>query len=361
MAKARPSGAASRVWYRGALALSGIVSVVTFFLPADWSSDLLAPFSLARFVFMLAFLGLVLGAVARSEGVGAIPSMTRGVRVLWVIIPALVVTAAVLQWVNRDLAVWLVRYEIHGWNFRHAIFVKAAFELAAGVLFVWLSLAFARRQVLGAAAVSGVLAFVAFVMVGEELSWGQRIFEWVTPPGFAEVNAQGEMNLHNLATQLFQNVWYFGCWLLLVVIPFFRLAIERALARSKRFGFLCDFLPPSWFVLVFASAYALVDPLKSPTGLRYGSILFSILGTAAMLAYLIVRRRTSAALLPAAAFLVALYFELFWSQSWDSNQGVPTEYLEVFLAFGILCWAVRVRKQVKLPRGSFTDSPLAHR
>lgn len=42
------------------------------------------------------------------------------------------------------------------------------------------------------------LAALMFVCFGEEISWGQRVFGWGTPPALQEVNAQGETNLHNL-------------------------------------------------------------------------------------------------------------------------------------------------------------------
>jgi uncharacterized membrane protein len=40
------------------------------------------------------------------------------------------------------------------------------------------------------------LAFV--FMVGEEVSWGQRLIGWETPEVFVEANKQGETNLHNI-------------------------------------------------------------------------------------------------------------------------------------------------------------------
>ncbi|MFT5260454.1 MAG: hypothetical protein ACI9J2_002891 [Saprospiraceae bacterium] len=46
-----------------------------------------------------------------------------------------------------------------------------------------------------------VLAFITIVFMfgaGEEISWGQRIFDIETSEWFAENNVQGEMNLHNL-------------------------------------------------------------------------------------------------------------------------------------------------------------------
>lgn len=37
-----------------------------------------------------------------------------------------------------------------------------------------------------------------FFLIGEELSWGQRIFGWQTSESFAEINKQEETNLHNV-------------------------------------------------------------------------------------------------------------------------------------------------------------------
>jgi len=310
---------------------------------------LASPFNVVRSVVMLGFLVLVLVWVAgRREPAASFVPRTMSGRILLIVIPVLILLASLAQAFYRDFAVWLVRDENRGLNYRHAIFVKAAMELAACVIFVTLLVTFIRRKVPWAALACALLAFVTFAMVGEELSWGQRIFNWATPGVFAQINDQRETNFHNMATELFQNVWYFAGWLLLVAIPFFRAAISAGLARVKKFSFLLDFLPPAWFVLVFAPAYALVDPIKSPMGLRYGSILFSILGAAAFLIYLTIagRGRLVATWWSLAVFAVSLYVELFMSLSWDSNQGVPTEYLEVFIAFGTLYWAAVVRKQV---------------
>ena len=41
----------------------------------------------------------------------------------------------------------------------------------------------------------GLLFVFAF---GEEISWGQRIFDYATPEAIKKVNAQGEFNLHNM-------------------------------------------------------------------------------------------------------------------------------------------------------------------
>jgi len=43
-----------------------------------------------------------------------------------------------------------------------------------------------------------VAAVGILIVAGEEISWGQRIFGWVTPAVLQAENVQGETNLHNL-------------------------------------------------------------------------------------------------------------------------------------------------------------------
>jgi len=43
-----------------------------------------------------------------------------------------------------------------------------------------------------------ILAGAIIFMIGEEISWGQRIFGWTTPETYAEINKQHETNLHNI-------------------------------------------------------------------------------------------------------------------------------------------------------------------
>jgi hypothetical protein len=43
-----------------------------------------------------------------------------------------------------------------------------------------------------------LLCLGTFVLAGEEISWGQRVLGIATPAELADVNAQSEMNLHNV-------------------------------------------------------------------------------------------------------------------------------------------------------------------
>ena len=51
-----------------------------------------------------------------------------------------------------------------------------------------------------------LLAIVMFFGAGEELSWGQRIFEFATPNVIKEHNVQGEFTFHNL--EIFNGHWF---------------------------------------------------------------------------------------------------------------------------------------------------------
>jgi hypothetical protein len=56
----------------------------------------------------------------------------------------------------------------------------------------------------------------AFILGMEEMSWGQRIFGWATPPRLAEANLQGETTLHNLVS--LKEVGLYRCLVLPTVL-----------------------------------------------------------------------------------------------------------------------------------------------
>lgn len=43
-----------------------------------------------------------------------------------------------------------------------------------------------------------LIAVGAFLVAGEEISWGQRVFGWGTPESLAAINHQAETNVHNI-------------------------------------------------------------------------------------------------------------------------------------------------------------------
>ncbi len=84
--------------------------------------------------------------------------------------------------------------------------------------------------------------FGCIYVVGEEASWGQHYFGWLTPEGWQAINDQGETNLHNVSSWLDQKpraLLEMGVIVGGIVIPL--LALWRPKIREGRFAI---FLPP---------------------------------------------------------------------------------------------------------------------
>jgi F0F1-type ATP synthase membrane subunit c/vacuolar-type H+-ATPase subunit K len=65
----------------------------------------------------------------------------------------------------------------------------------------------------------GFLALLFFVMFGEEISWGQRIFGIETPGSISAVNVQDEFNLHNMFGYFFDHLFILCFFLWGCVVP----------------------------------------------------------------------------------------------------------------------------------------------
>lgn len=73
----------------------------------------------------------------------------------------------------------------------------------------------------------GMLAFGAFIFLGEEISWGQHFFGFSTPEKLMEINRQHETNIHNINgtvefifTKVIRSGLSIGCVVGGLVIPF---------------------------------------------------------------------------------------------------------------------------------------------
>lgn len=77
----------------------------------------------------------------------------------------------------------------------------AIFFIAASVVFFMCFRSTKNLLLLG-------MAFLMFVAAGEELSWGQHIFNFATPAALDKVNVQHEFNFHNL--EFFNGVYKGG-------------------------------------------------------------------------------------------------------------------------------------------------------
>lgn len=83
-----------------------------------------------------------------------------------------------------------------------------------------------------------VLAAGLFFIGMEEISWGQRIIGWETPPVFAEGNVQNETNLHNFFNDYFPVIYPL---IALIVVP---ILLNVWLLNDKRWNKLASLVLP---------------------------------------------------------------------------------------------------------------------
>ncbi len=83
--------------------------------------------------------------------------------------------------------------------------LQFAFMTAAFIVAIWILASFKWRERPWLAGWVGIAALGALYVAGEELSWGQHVLEWGTPEFWAQVNDQGETNLHNTSSWLDQK------------------------------------------------------------------------------------------------------------------------------------------------------------
>ncbi|MDH3403950.1 MAG: hypothetical protein OES32_08900 [Acidobacteriota bacterium] len=138
--------------------------------------------------------------------------------------------------------------------------------LFSSPLAVVVAVVLASRRQWTLAALYGVLALGLLFVAGEEISWGQRVWELETPELLTR-NRQNELNLHNLASRRVLH----GAYILVAGIGAFgRLLLPRPLRR--RLGANVDLLLPRWYLTSYffpaAALYVYFDYL-SPILLRW--------------------------------------------------------------------------------------------
>lgn len=343
-------------------AISILATLALFFAPSKWAYPLADnwPFNLLRLAIMLCAIIFSGNLLLQYNLASRKNSGTTLYSKLAIVLPLIVVVCLILQIVYPQFASDLIRKET--WPFyRSGIFIKCGMELIGAALCCYIAL-INRKKHQPTVVLCLLLAIILFLMAGEELSWGQRIFNWKTPDLIATYNIQKETNFHNLATQLFQNTLYFGGWVLLILLPLFSLSLTKWL-RDHKLAYLANFLPPQQFTLIFAPAFMLSDPLlanyQTASGVYYNSNLFIMLGTIAAIIIILHNQLKQnqnwqqPALILALSIMIAVG-SLFFNHIWDYNHGTPTEYLELFIDFGIMLWVItlfcRLRQNLSVAR-----------
>jgi len=116
-----------------------------------------------------------------------------------------------------------------------------------------------------------------FLLIGmEETSWFQQDLN-IRTPGLFAANHQGEMNLHNYATNITEIIYYSGVFVFLVLLPF----IDRQTLLPVEKRSLSVFVPAQWLMLCGAVPVAYNHDMWNnyPTQLAFFLTLFILLYT----------------------------------------------------------------------------------
>jgi hypothetical protein len=184
-------------------------------------------------------------------------------------------------------------------------------------------------------------AFVLFVMGGEEISWGQRIFNIATPDAFTG-NHQGEMNLHNFAANTLETIFYFLAAMWLVIIPFI----------NDRTGFFNKFHPVKLFIparfLIFVGVIAVAYNYDK-WDVQLIQFCFFV-GVFIVLYFRQADSRTETSSRMIMTILALIIASQIAFVSLGSNLGREwdiTEYREMFVPFGYMVYSLDVFQRVR--------------
>ncbi|MEX0405070.1 hypothetical protein ABGN05_05270 [Aquibium sp. LZ166] len=211
------------------------------------------------------------------------------------------------------------------------------FVLLVALAYFGLCIAYSRHasnfRIFGCppALVFAAMFSVAFLILMEEMSWGQHLLGWEAGELFAG-NAQNETNLHNFATYKFEAAYYSAAFAAFVALPFFWPATDNTILRS-----LSPFVPRRFFALLSL-------PIAGLLYEEWNILLYQVwffLGAAIAL-QLVLEARERGRSFPAGGMLALLVgsqgvFLIFGSGMVDGYE--LSEIRELLIAFAIACYA----------------------
>jgi len=129
------------------------------------------------------------------------------------------------------------------------------------------------------------IALASFFVFGEEISWGQRIFNFQTSEYFKEHNSQDEENIHNLILDgeklnkiIFTDALIAGVIIYLVIIPLIYSKNQKFKDFIDRSGFPIPKLPQTIAcILVFGLSFLTLDDKGSELLEFGGSAVFMLI------------------------------------------------------------------------------------
>jgi hypothetical protein len=185
---------------------------------------------------------------------------------LWgVFPPAMLIVLVFMAFVNPQFFLHMLAKDVEGGIVEHATVLVLIPGIAAG----FAAFFFHRQRLpyswLGWWILMWTLACVYFA--GEEVSWGQWLFNWETPEAIKQLNTQQETNLHNITPWLFQKpqamveLWIFIAGL---VMPLWRRTKrDKTIPRPQTWNF---WVFPSYVCTLSAGLTVLVRLFRSILG-----------------------------------------------------------------------------------------------
>ena len=140
---------------------------------------------------------------------------------------------------------------------------------------LWFAATIATLVSLGAGLRQGIsktfyilLALFFFVCGGEEISWGQRLFEIETPELLRNINVQEETTLHNIGSiSLFSNAFFLISIVFFLIMPWLQRRVPGFTVYLAHFGLPSVRRGAMVVYLISLAAWMIV-------GLRYGTLGF---------------------------------------------------------------------------------------
>jgi hypothetical protein len=232
----------------------GITSLASTFCGEALGQDALRQL---RFVLLLFALGILVEAVIVGDryealrtriAIAVVPALSVGLFALYKIRFGLQ-EQPYLDFVREDS---VVEYATFAFLMMATVFASRSARLA------W------RHEMRIIAVLLGLLAAFTLLVELEEISYGQRIFGFETPPELAETNVQQEFNIHNdlrwgeLTYIILPNLIMIYCLFGWAVLEGLRRAAPRLLGQIR--GADLIFIP--WYVAVFFIPLAIYRSLE---------------------------------------------------------------------------------------------------
>lgn len=204
-------------------------------------------------------------------------------------------------------------------------YLTACFAIvSAGVLFWAIRMKIQRRAKI-VCVVAGI--FMVF-FAGEEISWGQRLFNFGTPEQLAEINSQEEFNIHDTNKLEYDRIPDRATILLALVVPIL------LLMNQKKFFYLP--VPSAMLVLSFIAA----DFYKQYDTRITDFYLLNYVGLILLLIYAIknkYRQITAMTVLTAITTLFIPALHILFRSKFGTSKNMVNEAREMLFALCCMC------------------------